>query len=531
MINTELPIGNATEINFHEKQWLAFICKATEVLFGGSAGPGKSHLLRIAAIIWCAWIPGLQVYFFRRVEDDLQKNHMEGPKGFRSLLADLAAAWWVTITHDEIRFWNGSRIFLCHCKDEAHRYKYHGAEIHVLIIDELTTFTEVIYRYLRFRVRMVGITLPKIFRKGEIGIDGQVNEWDLFPKIICGSNPGNIGHHWVKRTWGLDRALGISEPMMMPDSEGGMYRQYIRALLSDNPSMERDDPRYRQRMRGLQDPALVRAMEEGDWNILAGGYFPEFRLERHVLKACTLPDHKFPRRFRSWDWGSARPFSIGWYGICDEDWKTDGCCGNEIIVPRGSIVRYREWYGKKENEDNRGLKMPVQSVAEGVLKRTTKGENITYDVVDGSMFDEDGGPSLAERAMAVRDKLNRQVRMRPADKRRIPGWNEYRARLNGNADPKEFAPPLCYWMDNQPDNIRIIQAVTHDETKIEDVDTDIEDHAVDENRYAFMSRPLPTNKGGRKRKPKGPKPWTMEWLDNVRAQQEAMPAVRRRDLE
>lgn len=149
------------DLSLHAKQSAAFRTTATEILYGGAAGSGKSHLMRAAAIAWCGMIPGLQTYLFRRLRDDLIKNHLEGPKGLRALLAPWVAANFVTIVEDEIRFWNGSKIYLCHCKEERDRYKYLGAEIHVLLIDELTTFTEVIYRFLRSRVRMVGITLPK----------------------------------------------------------------------------------------------------------------------------------------------------------------------------------------------------------------------------------------------------------------------------------------------------------------------------------------------------------------------------------
>jgi hypothetical protein len=92
-------------------------------LYGGAAGGGKSHLMRSAAIIWCSMVPGLQVYLFRRLFPDLVKNHMEGPKGFRVLLAPWVASGHVNIVEEEIRFWNGSSIFLCHSKDEKDRYK------------------------------------------------------------------------------------------------------------------------------------------------------------------------------------------------------------------------------------------------------------------------------------------------------------------------------------------------------------------------------------------------------------------------
>jgi hypothetical protein len=74
-------------LHLHLQQWLAFETSATEVLYGGAAGGGKSHLMRVVAIVLSAAIPGPQTYLFRRIVGDLIKNHVEGPKGFRTLLA------------------------------------------------------------------------------------------------------------------------------------------------------------------------------------------------------------------------------------------------------------------------------------------------------------------------------------------------------------------------------------------------------------------------------------------------------------
>ncbi len=156
-----MSVSPEINLNLHPKQAIALDTEATEVLYGGAAGGGKSHLMRVAAILWCASIPGLQVYLFRRIREDLIKNHMEGPKGFRSVLAPWVLNGFVRIVEDEIRFWNGSKIYLCHCKDEKDIYKYLGVEIHVLLIDELTHFNEAMYRFLRNRVRMVGVDVPK----------------------------------------------------------------------------------------------------------------------------------------------------------------------------------------------------------------------------------------------------------------------------------------------------------------------------------------------------------------------------------
>jgi hypothetical protein len=407
--------------------------------------------MRVAAIMWCASIPGLQVYLFRRLFPDLIKNHMEGPKGFRALLAPWEAQGFVKIVEEEIRFWNGSRIYLCHCKDDSDRYKYQGAEIHVLLIDELTHFSDIIYRFLRGRCRMVGIDLP-------------AQHAGKFPRILCGSNPGNIGHQWVKATF-IDGAA----PMVnrrMGDDEGGMLRQYIPARLDDNPSMASDDPSYRSRLRGLGSAALVRAMEDGDWDVIAGAFFDEFDRQEHVIKPFRIPEHWL--RFGSFDWGSAKPFSYGLYAVSDGSLLSDG-----RVYPTGALIRYQEWYGA--SGPNVGLKLTAEQVADGIIERELS--RIDYRVADPACWKRDGGPSIAERMIL------KGLVFRSADNSRIAGWDQVRGRLVG-ADA-----PMLYFFETCYDMIRTFPALQHDERRPEDVDSDGEDHAGDELRYACMSRP------------------------------------------
>lgn len=463
----------ALRVRLHKKQWAAFLSEATEILYGGAAGGGKSHLMRQAAIAWCTEIPGLQVYLFRRIRDDLVKNHMEGPNGFRALLAGWVECGFVTIVEDEIRFWNGSRIYLCHCKDEKDRFKYQGAEIHVLLIDELTHFTDVIYRFLRNRVRMVGITIPDRYR-------------GKFPRIICGANPGGIGHQFVKMAF-IDGATPM-KVYRTPPSEGGMLRQFIPALLEDNPSMTEDDPTYENRLHGLGSESLVRAMRYGDWDVVEGAFFDNFRKERHVVRPFTVPAHWL--RFRAGDWGSAKPFSFGWYAVASEDF----IAGPGQVIPRGALVRYREWYGVATDKDgkyiaNKGLKLTANQVGAGVRIRDM-GENIAYGVLDPAAFAQDGGPSIAENMMRGTSGSNGST-FRGADNARVAargamgGWDQLRARLDGDEDGRA----MLFFFETCIHIIRTLPALQHDQHRPEDLDTDMEDHAADEVRYACMSRP------------------------------------------
>lgn len=467
-----LPVPADAEIRaeLHPKQLLAFNSSATEILYGGAAGGGKSHLMRLAAIVWCSMIPGLQVYLFRRLRDDLIKNHMEGPNGFRALLAGWVLCGFVDIIENEIRFWNGSKIFLCHCKDEKDRFKYQGAEIHVLLIDELTHFTEVIYRFLRNRVRMVGITLPPQY----VG---------KFPRIICGANPGHVGHQFVKTTF-IDGVQPLQIYRTPPD-EGGMLRQYIPARLEDNPSMAEQDPGYEARLSGLGSEALVRAMRDGDWDIIEGAFFDCFDRKRHVVKPFPLPAHWL--RFRTGDWGSASPFSFGWYAVVDDDFLTpDG-----HLLPRGCLVRYREWYGIKTDgqgkyKPNVGLKMSNEAIGRGVRLRDGD-DTIAYAKLDPACFSVSGGPSIAEQMQAG----GKGASFTPADNTRvagrgaISGWSQMRDRLIGDEDGR----PMLVFFDICIHALRTIPALMHDETRPEDLDTSAEDHAADEVRYACNSRP------------------------------------------
>ena len=106
------------------KQSLALSTPAQWKMFGGAAGGGKSYLLRVAAIQWALAISGLQIFLFRRNLNELEKNHLAGQNNFHEMLSGLKLKGLVEIVQGEIRFWNNSKIYICHANHIKDVYKW-----------------------------------------------------------------------------------------------------------------------------------------------------------------------------------------------------------------------------------------------------------------------------------------------------------------------------------------------------------------------------------------------------------------------
>ena len=355
---------------------------------------------------------------------------------------------------NEFSFWNGSALHMCYCDTENDVENYRGAEIHVLLLDELTHFTEHQYRFLRHRVRLAGLKIPEKYR-------------GRLPRIECASNPGSIGHAWVKRTFIAPKPA--NEVWRCEPEEGGMRRQFIPAQLKDNPYLTEDDPEYANRLRGLGSDSLVRAMLDGDWDIVAGQAFEKLRKTAHEIEPFDPP--RDWQVFGALDWGSSKPFSFGMYTVANGNMLPDG-----RLYPRGALIRYNEWYGWT-GKPNEGLRLEVEEVGSGI-KAKWEGRRPAYIIADPSMWKVDGGPSHAE------SMLSRGVILRQADNFRLAGYLQVRARIAGDEAPMLYVTRNChagFW--------RTMPDLVMDENHPEDVDTDQEDHCYDEVRYACMSRP------------------------------------------
>lgn len=378
----------------------------------------------------------------------------------------------IEIIEDEIRFPNGSKIYLCHCKDEKDRFKYQGSEIHVLLIDELTHFTEVIYRFLRSRVRMPkDMVIPEMYA-------GQ------FPRILCGTNPGGIGHQWVKSTW-IDTCKPF-EYCETSDDEGGFLRQYIPARLADNPSIAQDA--YRRNLSGLGNEALVKAMLDGDWDIVAGAAL-DLRRDKHCLRQFTPPLHW--TRFTSMDWGFQRPYCNGWFAVAEGGTLLKGKDSfPDMFIPDKAVILYRELYGTT-GKPNEGSKEESPTVAKKILDIETKAaERIDYRIADTQLWAKNDGPSMAERMMAA---TKGAFNPRKAEKDRQANYAEICTRLRGELQDDETYEPMFFATDNCMNFWRTVPPLILDEINPEKGPGEKqESHCYDMLAYGLISRPYIT---------------------------------------
>lgn len=440
---------SSLSLMLNDKQRLAFYSPATEFLFGGAAGPGKSLLLRISAIRWCEQVPGIQVYLFRRTFPDLRDNHLRGPTSFFALLSSKAK---YSKQENEFIFSNGSRIKLCHCQYEDDVENYQGSEIHVLMIDELTHFTEYQYRFLRGRVRAIGLNVSEEFKS-------------FIPRIETASNPGSIGHQWVKKAF----IRSPTEIYQTSVDEGGMMRQFIPAKLRDNPALLRDDPDYEKRLDGLGSPALVRAMKDGDWDIFAGQFFENWRRDIHVLPR-DFEIQPWWNRFGGYDHGHNHPYVFGAYAV-DGD---------------GNVYKYREC-GDRGRKPDQIIDEINAAAPEFLIKR-----HPIYAGHDLWVKGRDGSPEIVEKFMP-------KLAMIKAHIDRKTGADQIRNYIDWRKDDSgEFIKrPKFYVLENCWRTIQQLPAMIYDENDPEDVlkvdatenDVWAGDDAYDEPRYALMSRP------------------------------------------
>jgi hypothetical protein len=435
-----------------ERQSAFISCPVFEIFFGGARGGGKTDAV-LGDFLEHADAHGEHAIgiMFRRQRTEL----IETIERSRTIFTPLGWTY-----HEQDKMWrapNGARLRFAYLERDSDAEAYQGHSYTRVYVEEIGNFPSERPILKLMATLRSGAGVPVGFR--------------------ATGNPGGPGHQWVKSRYIDPAPTGWR---IIRDGKTELERVYIPSKVEDNKYLGAD---YVQQLKATGSDTLVRAWLDGDWSVIEGAFFDCWSNEKHVVAPFAIPDDW--SRFRSIDWGSARPFSVGWWAIvADDHYLQPNAAGRVQLLPRGALVRYREWYGCVPGQPNTGLKLTAEEVALGIKGKSFE-EKYLYTTADPSMFATDGGPSHAERMSKAG-----LPGMRPADNKRVTqkgalgGWDAMRQRLKGDGER-----PMIYTFSTCIDSIRTIPALQHDPDRAEDVDTEGEDHAGDEWRYACMSRP------------------------------------------
>jgi len=467
------------EWGLYPRQALAFYSKSTELLFGGASEGGKSFAGRFFLIAWCSAIPHLQCYIFRKYYGDVISNHMEGPTSFHVMLRQWKQDKLVTITENEIKFWNGSIIQLHGLLLNKDLEKHIGREKHVIWLDEAGQIPKHHIDGLRAWCRMpkqMKDALPKQLEKLYAHFSEQERR-ELFPRMFYTTNPEGPSLSYFRRKWIENR--NPFDIWQAPDNEGGFIRQFIPSKVSDNPSA---DPIAQKRRLLPLGEARAKALIEGDWSAPAGDFFKEYNDDLHAVPNFIPPNHWF--KFRTFDWGSAEPFAALWWCVSDGQEFTDEN-GNQRWFPRESLICYREWYGCDEEDPSKGIHLANELIAQGIVKRTQETTcGLTFS--DNYPFADRGHKKNGTKWTMADDFRENGAPLTLGNTARIFGWKEIRSRLQGiEGIPMLYIQQSCTYLRTY------LPALGYHETNSEDAQEDGEaTHVCDAARLAHTVRPL-----------------------------------------
>jgi phage terminase large subunit len=430
------------EINLEvtELQQLFIESPAFVTLFGGAAGGGKSYGLIIKCFLRSMRYAGYKSLILRRTFPELERSLVR--KSLEIFPQNLGK---YNESKHIWRFLNGSILEFGYCESENDVNKYQSAEYDAIGFDESTHFTEYQITYMISRIR-------------------GVND---FPRSLdLATNPGNVGHGFHK--------INIID-VLMPFQPGKITlgeRQYdalfIPAKVQDNLFLMQSDPAYLERLDSLPETER-RMLRDGDWDVFAGQFFPEFRRDIHVIRPFGIPDHW--KRFRCMDYG---------LDMCAVYWVA--------IDPHNFLYVYRELY--KSN-------FILSRAAETILQMTAPGEDISYTVASKDLWSRNKDTGKAEVETLIANGLKDIIE---ADNRRVPGWRELREWLMPrdaiDQDGRPCKRPMIYFFDTCINLIRTLPMLLHDEHHPEDASSEPHEvtHGPEALRYGIMSRPSPSRK-------------------------------------
>lgn len=266
-----------------EKQKKFHQAKQKYRLFGGAAGPGKSKALLMEAIVQALEVPGSNTLLLRRTFPELEGSLLLYFR--RDVPRELYASF--NEAKHTVTWRNGSTTRFGYSQTENDIYQYQSSEFLFIGIDELTHFTLRQWQFLTSRNRC-----PVANSR---------------PNMAGATNPGNIGHAWVKSLF-IDKQPAAG---MDPREYDPAEYEFIPARVSDNP-IYANDASYLKTLEQLPD-FYRRAFLDGDWSVFAGQYFTNFDPSRSVIRAEAIHAAEWWPRWISIDWGFEHPAAVYWH--------------------------------------------------------------------------------------------------------------------------------------------------------------------------------------------------------------------------
>lgn len=426
-----------------------------EALYGGAAGGGKSDTIVIEALrqIHIPHYKGLIIRkTYPQLSELIEKSQLYYPKAVKGCDYNQSEHTWF--------FPSGAKIVFGSMQHTKDKLKYQGKAYDYIAFDELTHFTYEEYSYLFSRNRPNGPGTRVYIR--------------------ATANPGGVGHGWVKERFITAAPPGtpiISEiDYVTPDGQKvkrKVKRVFIPSTVFDNKELLKNDPMYILRLASMAE-AEKNALLYGNWDSFSGQVFTEWkndaahyedRNNTHVIKPFLVP-----QTWSIWcglDWGYSRPFSVGWYAVDHER----------------RLYRIRELYGCT-GTPNTGVKWEPTAVAKEIKRIEAEDPNLKgrkiYRVGDPAIWGSDGTESIG--SLFERER----VYFEKGDNARIDGKMQMHHRLAFD----DNGVPMLYVFNTCKHFIRTVPNLVYDETNVEDIDTDGEDHIYDECRYVCMKNPI-----------------------------------------
>ena len=352
-----------------------------EVFYGGAAGGGKSDWILMGALEYVD-VPGYAAIIFRRTFTDLALPGAIMARSHEWL--DNSDAHWNAKKQWE--FPSGAVLQFAFMDKAGDELRYQSAEFQFVGFDELTQFPESQYTYLFSRLRR-----PKTGPLGKVPL-----------RMYAASNPGGIGHGWVKQRFPIDgRPRG--------------RRIFIPAKIADNPHLDADA--YRESLSRLGE-VLRSQLERGDWDV-AEGLAYHLDDETHLIAPIQIPDSW--ERDESMDFGVANPTCV-LVGATDYDGNSiifdSYYAGNRLVSDHARALEAKRklWWPAGQT--------PVCWADPSMWARTGQMNRWGQPATDVTEFQEHGIGGLVQANNHRRPGRSRISEMlKPDPRRRFPGWH------------------------------------------------------------------------------------------------------------